>query len=399
VVTITSYLHRNVLNNIILRWMHDEVHPADASVISRLVNFNNVFVCRYLQALSQKILNGLHPGVLQTRKTQRKGDLKDVVVSHCPYQSPRVKELIRLYRARPENYYLETPFQAVLYFIPRGDGIEYVGSCRVKRVRRLAEKAARKIIDRIFYTIKQHAEALADERARDLGIPREGLVTPPEQMLEEFLRAEARLLEDFRDRRPFPGDDPVVINDVAGIKLVIEDAHQDRLFSLLDRMEDCEVVEKEHHRGKYNATNLLLGYRPSREEILARPLGSATLSFMRAKGFSDEEANRAFGDFVRQGEESVCVEIIISDYEEMMESEIGRCMHEDRIIEQRRQQQYRGCLARNIEYLMVYLFTFATSSRQELHDLPIKLWNRYLPDYFDEIIKDLFQIPRSGLLE
>jgi hypothetical protein len=399
VVTITSYLHRNVLHDIILRWMHDEVHPSDASVISRIINFNNVFVCRYLQALSQKIFRELHPGDIQIRKALRKGDLKDVVVSHCPYRSPRINELIRLYHARPEDYYRETPFQAVLYFVQRGDVTAYIGSCRIKRVRRLAEKAARKIIDRIFDAIKQHAEAMADERARDMGVQREELVTTPEQMTEEFLKAESRLLEDLRSRRPFQGSDPVMINDVAGIKLVLEDARQDRLFSLLDRMEDCEVVEKEHHRGKYNATNLLLRYRPSREDILARSLGSTTLAFMRAKGLSDEEANRAFGEFVRQGEESVCVEIIISDYEEMMESEIGRCMHEERIIGQRRQQQYRGCLARNIEYLMVYLFTFPASSQQHLHELPIKLWNRYLPDYFDEVIKDLFRIPRDGLLE
>ncbi len=398
-VTITSYLHRNVLNDIILRWMHDEVHPADASAISRLINFNNVFVCRYLQALSQKIFSELHTGDLQTRRTMRKGDLKDIVVSHCPYRSPRVNELIRLYHARPESYYRETPFQAVLYFAEHGDATEYIGSCRIKRVRRLAEKAARKIIDRIFYAIKQHAEALADERARDLGIPREKLVTAPEQMTEEFLKAESRLLEDLRERRPFQWSDPVMINDVAGIKLVLEDARQGRLFSLLDRMEDCEVIEKEHHRGKYNATNLLLRCRPSREDILARPLGDTTLAFMRAKGLSDEEANRAFTDFVRQGEESVHVEIILSNYEDMMESEIGRCMHEERIIEQRRQQQYRGCLARNIEYLMVYLFTFPASSQQQLTELPIRLWNRYLPDYFDEVIKDLFRIPRDGLLE
>lgn len=398
-VTITGCLHRNVLNDIILRWMHDELHPSDASVISRIIHFNNVFACRYLQTLSQKIFGELHRGDIQTRKTLRKGDLKDWVVSHCPLRSPRVNELIRLYHARPEDYYRETPFQAVLYFTRRGDAAEYIGSCRIKRVRRLAEKAARKIIDRIFYAIKQHAEALADERARVLGIPREKLVTPPEQMAEEFLKAESRLLQDLRSRRPLPWSDPVLINDMAGIKVVLEDERRERLFSLLDRMEDCEVMEKEHHRGKYNATNLLVRYRPSRGDILSRPLGSTTLSFMRAKGFSDEEANRAFTDFVKQGEESVCVEIILSSYEEMMESEIGRCMHEERIIGQRRQQQYRGCLARNIEYLMVYLFTFPASPQPQLTELPIKLWNRYLPDYFDEVIRDLFRIPRDVLLE
>jgi len=83
----------------------------------------------------------------------------------------------------------------------------------------------------------------------------------------------------------------------------------------------------------------------------------------------------------------------------MLESEIGRCMHEDRIIEQRLCQQYRGPLARNIQYLLEYLFVFPTSNRRELGELPIKIWNRYLPDYFDEILKQLFRIPPDIFLK
>ena len=92
------------------------------------------------------------------------------------------------------------------------------------------------------------------------------------------------------------------------------------------------------------------------------------------------------------------LEVIFSDYQEMLESEIGRCIHEDRIIEQRLLQQYRGPLARNIGYLLEYLFVFPISGRRELEELPIKIWNRYLPDYFDEILKQLFRIPPDNFL-
>ncbi|HOO40601.1 MAG TPA: hypothetical protein PK653_04120, partial [Syntrophales bacterium] len=92
----------------------------------------------------------------------------------------------------------------------------------------------------------------------------------------------------------------------------------------------------------------------------------------------------------------VCLEIILISYQENLESEIGRCIHEDRIIEQRRGKQYRGHLAKNIEYLMEYLFTFPSSGRLEVGELPIKLWNCYLPDYFDEVMKQLFHIRFQG---
>ena len=82
---------------------------------------------------------------------------------------------------------------------------------------------------------------------------------------------------------------------------------------------------------------------------------------MQRRGFSPEGADRAFAEFVCSGEEDVLLEIILSTYQEMLESEIGRCIHEDRIIEQRLRQQYRGPLARNIQCLMEYLFTFPSS--------------------------------------
>jgi len=120
---------------------------------------------------------------------------------------------------------------------------------------------------------------------------------------------------------------------------------------------------------------------------------------MQSRGFSPYEANRSFVEFVRSGEEDVLVEIIVSNYQEMLESEVGLCIHEDRIIEQRLCQQYRGPLARNIQCLLEYLFAFPASHRRELGELPIKIWNRYLPDYFDEILKQLFRIPPDNFLE
>jgi hypothetical protein len=120
---------------------------------------------------------------------------------------------------------------------------------------------------------------------------------------------------------------------------------------------------------------------------------------MQRRGVGPGEVNRSFAEFVRSGEDSVLLEIIFSDYQEMLESEIGRCMHEDRIIEQRLHQQYRGLLARNIGYLLEYLFVFPTSDQRVLGELPIKIWNRYLPDYFDEILKQLFHMPSDHLLK
>jgi hypothetical protein len=394
-IIINSFLHREALNDIILRWMYGEARPTDADLLTRLVHFNHVYVSRYLELFSGLIFRGLHYDEISSRPVQSKGGLKDALVAEPPYRNDRINELIHDYHENPGRFYRETPFHGILYFHHKNGN--YLGSSRIKRVRRLAEKSARRIIDRIFDTIKRHADVMADERARLLGIPREKLLTTPEDMTDEFLQAENRILEDLRLKRPLlDAGKNLVINDVAGVKVILEKPEQQEFMTLLNHLPDCKVIEEEQHVGRYNATNLIVRYRPPRKEILARPLGWGLLNIMQARGFSPYEARAAFVEFVGSGEEDVHLEIILSTYEEMLESEIGRCIHEDRIIEQRLRQQYRGPLARNIQCLMEYLFTYPTSRQRELDELPIRLWNRYLPDYFDEILKQLFHIPTDN---
>ena len=331
-ITINSFLHRDVLNDIIRRWMYDEARPSDADLITRLVHFNHVYVSRYLDFFAVRIFRELHPQ-FSSQTIKIKGDLKDALVADPPCRNERIDELILDYRQNPGRFYRETPFHGTLYFTRRNGFAAYIGSSRIKRVRRLAEKAARRIIDRIFDRIKRHADTLADERARLLGIPRERLLTAPADMTEEFLIAENRLLSDLREKRPIAGDGEILaINDVAGVKIVLEAPGQRKLIELLGRFPDCEVVEEERHAGRYNATNLLIRFRPPREEILSRHLDPGILNIMQGRGFSASEANRSFAEFVRSGEGDVLLEIIFSDYQEMLESEIGRCIHEDRII-------------------------------------------------------------------
>lgn len=398
-ITINSFLHRNDLKDFIRRWMYCDVHPSDADLITRLVHFNNIYLSRYLKIFSEKVFQELHKCELYCRPAYIKSDLKDIIVANPPYHSPRIDQLIADYHADPGRFYRETPFHATLFFRKGVSTDEYLGSSRKKRVHRMAEKSARRIIDWIFDAIRKHADLLADDRARILGIPRDQLTTSQEEMTKEFLKAENRLLEDFKEKREPHDVVEIVINDVAGMKVILDDARQRELPSVLRDMEGCKIVEEERHRGKYNATNVIVSYSPPREEILSQPLSEKIIDVMHLRGSGRGDSNREFAEFVRSGEDHVYLEIIVSDYEEMLESEIGRCMHEDRIIEQRLRQPYNGHLAKNIEFLMEYLFVFPYSSQNELGELPIKLWNRYLPDYFDEILRRLYRIRPANSMD
>ncbi|MBN2493630.1 MAG: hypothetical protein JXR96_03475 [Deltaproteobacteria bacterium] len=392
-IEITSYLHRNSLYDLIQRWMCNDLQSSDAGLITRLVHFNNVFVSRYLHSFSEQVFGRLHEQGLQTRRVRIKSGLKDAIVVNPPYTNDRIASLLLEYRQHPGRYYRETPFHGTLYFTSRNGDDLYIGSNRIKRVRRLAEKISRRIIDRIFEAIKARADHLAEVRARDMGITRYQLVTPPSDMIAEFRRAEARLLDDLQHKRPIEDGKPMVIQDVAGIKVILEDNEQKRLFDLLNAWDACEIIEVEPHSGRYNATNVIVRFRPDIDSLLEEPLSRTIIRLMQSRGLDPDEVPGAFSDFVRSGEEAVHIEVIISSYQEMLESEIGRCMHEDRITEQRLRQEYRGHLAKNIEYLMEYLFASSVSPKTELVELPVLLWNTYLPDYYDEVVKALFDIP------
>ena len=121
-ITINSFLHREVLNDIIRRWMYDEACPADADLITRLVHFNHVYVSRYLDGFAGLIFRELHRKELFFRPVRIKGELKDALVSDPPYRNERIDELIRDYHRNPGRFYRETPFHGTLYFPPTATG-------------------------------------------------------------------------------------------------------------------------------------------------------------------------------------------------------------------------------------------------------------------------------------
>jgi hypothetical protein len=378
--------------------MYDEVRPADALLVTKIIHFNNVFVDWYINLFSREIFSRLHQVKLSVQSASTKGMLKDAIVKTPTYRNSRIDSLIREYSSQPWHFYRETPFNGTLFF--KGNHkMEYIGSNRIKRVRRLAEKVARRLVDRIFDDIKKNAESMAEERARFMGINRRQLITTHDDMINEFIKAEKRMIEDFHCGHRIQEANDLVINDVAGMKIILEDSQQERIKTLLSHMENCEIIEEEKHSGKYNATNLIVSYAPPREEIVNQIMSDRLLSIMRAKGLTPEWTSREFTNFILSGEERVNLEIIVSNYQETLESEIGHCMHEERIIEQRKAQQYRGYLAKNITYLIEYLFLFPASLEKEISELPIKLWNRYLPDYFDDILRKLFRLPPTGILD
>ncbi|UHD15221.1 hypothetical protein [Thiocapsa bogorovii] len=397
-ITITGFIHRDALHDLIGRWMLDRFEPSDPTALLQLVHFNSVYVARYLPLLAQGLLQGVHGGPITRRPCCTKGDLKDQLAADLPSASERARRLVADYRADPGRFYRETPFRGTLYFAESAGQRHYVGSSRIKRIRRLAEKSARKVVDWLCEEIV--LQARSDPRFSDLVLTPCGLGGPthPDLLSDpDTLDAHARALLDRLRATPSPHwPHDVEINDVAGIKVVMEPDNEARLAEVLGGL-GCRLVEREVHRGDYSAVNLLVDFGPDKDRILAQRLPEKVVRVFRDHGVSPSETRRRFETFVRTGEPAVRVEIICSDAAETLESEIGRCMHEERIIRQRLGRAYQGHLSQNVEFLLEYLFSLPAAPEVRLECLPVRLWERYLPDYFDEVKRVLFRVPSVEL--
>jgi len=109
-ITINSYLHREILSDIIRRWMYGDVQPSDTNLITQIVHFNNVYVSRYLENFSQNFFTALHHSVLHTKPASLKSDLKDIITVNPAYRNERIEELISNYQTEPGRSTGKPPF-------------------------------------------------------------------------------------------------------------------------------------------------------------------------------------------------------------------------------------------------------------------------------------------------
>lgn len=403
-ISITSFIHREAFRDLIGRWMLDRLAPSDRMDLMRLVHFNSVYVARYLPMLTTRLLGALHGCELSSRVSLTKGDIKDQLIAHLPAHltsgSERAGRLIAAYHADPGLYFRETPFRGMLYFAELKGRRVYVGSNRIKRIRRLAEKSARKVVDWLDEAIREQARQEDRPRVNPdvvfTGTMSDARAELPRDALSELAHRQQALLRRLSDNGSDGLPDQIAINDVAGIKVLIEAHEEARLLGILQDL-GCRLIEREPHTGDYRAVNLLLDYAPDRTRLLAEPLPAKVLRVFRDHGVEAPEVQRWFETFVHGGESHVRVEIICADYAETLESEIGRCMHEDRIIRQRHRREYAGQLAQNVEFLLELMFTVPAAPDVRLDQLPVRLWDRYLPDYFDEVKRTLFHLPSVEL--
>lgn len=396
-ILLGSFLHHEELAEILGRALEDRLFPEDARRLKLLINLNSFAIRSYSTLFATELFREIFGSGVGTVAATEKSVMKDLIVGNPHYLNPRIIELIDGYQRFPEDYYRETPYDGMLF--TTGDPPRYQGSRRIKRIRRIAEKSARRLIDYIYEQIRQRADELAAERARHLGIPKERLVTPEAEMAAEFAHAERRVLKSIRDDLFVAAMPYFHIDDVMGIRIVVTEESARLFDDYLASRPDLSIVDEKRFSGDFRGRNMVVAYRLPTDAMLAELPDDVFCANMVSRGVaaSGSEIHALYRKFVTSAEGYVRFEILLIDYEQLLESEIGRSMHEDHVRAQRDAQVYTGRLAQNTEALMYFLFAFALSNRGDFGEMPIKLRGTYLPDYFERVQRRLYGLPSGAL--
>jgi hypothetical protein len=394
-VYITSFVHREELFNMVQRWLCDRLEPSDGMRLTQILICDGFILGETLDAITRLLLSTFSAESFRTKRLHFKGELRDIICRSARTPSSRSKELIESYMDNPEFFYTEAPVDGTAYL----DGMEkLLAIYRIKRPRRIAEKANRYIANHIFRMVQNRARQMAEERAQQIGVPLEHLLTAEDEMEREFSLAEEMIANAFRHGKARFEKPAVTINDVGGIKYITNEESLRQIEEFLLKRQEFKVFERTEHTGDYRAKSLVVDLPWDKEQVCRSFIESRAWEKYINRGIPETELQKGLEHLVEDAEPRICIEVTLTTFDDLIESELGRGIHEERIITQRGQTVYVGHIPMNVEFLVEYLFAVAVSPRTHIDRLPVKLWGRYLPDTISYHIRQLYYLQEHDAL-
>ena len=387
---LSSFIHRDHLFDIAERWLLGWLEPDDGLRITQILICDGFVLGQTLESMMRVLLERVHGTVFRQKRIQFKGQLRDVICNSPLDGSARVYELVSLYNTNPEFFYREAPINGSIYI---DNDSRLLGIYRIKRPRRIAEKANRYVANWIFQVVQNRAKEMAQGRARDHNVTLEELITPKNLMDFEFIRAEKDIAKMFKDNKISLDKSALKIHDVGGIKIVASREKLSLLEKELSEQLKIRVNDRESFSGDYQATSLIIEVPWDPDHVCRRYMDTRAWRKYLNRGLSETELKKGLEPLLEGSKSTLITELILSTFPDMVESELGNSLHEERIVAQRDNKLYRGYIPMNVEFLIEYLLAVGVCPHTHIEQLPIKIWGRYLPDTVIDHIRALYGMP------
>jgi hypothetical protein len=384
---LTGLTHRDELFDLTVRWLNDDLHEGDGRIISGIFLYEGFISGSFVINKMFHFLGKIFGVNLEMERIRQKQLLRERLIQYLAHPTERTEELTRTFLENTEFFFPRLPIDAVLV-VASGKRLVSIG--RIKRLSRVAEKVSFRLMDALFQDIKAEAQRIAAKRADTAGLPITSLISSPDAMRQDFVDAEMAVATHFRDKAMGFERDAFAINDMLGFKIIGE---PEELAMALDRLKEepgFKIVEIQEHSGNYNAVNLSVGLQLPDPGEWMKVFQALDWSIAARRGLNPEKARMGFPAYLERGSRTIRMEIILTTYPELMESEFGRSLHELRILQLRERAPYSGLIAQNAGYLIEYLLTLAMAPVCDVPELPIKLYGRYLPETIHAVKCALF---------
>lgn len=374
---LSGLTHRDQLFDLSTRWLADQVKPDDGRILSEIFAFERAITAPTVRRFVTDLCRVRNPRGLYLERVSNKDSVREAIVAAATYPTMRVAELISWYRQLPEEYFPRTPVHMSL--VTRGNG-KLVALVRRKRVRRIADKVSRRVRATLLDEITALAESLAashpagssmvvSQDENPAGLPR-GVRSAAERLVADRIRT-GRLKFDPEGQR---------VDDVIGVKIIGKEKDLEKVEAILDDLEYTWAFHREVHDGSYVGTHYLVDLElPPKRDILASMEG-VDWSFAAGRGLPQSDLKGAFREYVEQASRSFRVELILTTFEDLVESEFGDCIHEQRILEQRSLSSTFDRIPTNASSIIEFMLHLALSPTVTIDSLPIKIWGRYVRD-------------------
>jgi len=382
---LSGLTHRDRLFDVATRWLADRLEPSDGRVLTEIFAFERAITAPTVRRFVADLCRTCHRGGLYMERITSKDEVRAAIVAAASHPSTRVAELIDWYRQLPEEFFPRTPVRMSLVTLRNG---RLTAIVRRKRIRRIADKVSRRVAKQLTGEIVAVARALASSRPRPIaGTDRE--IAPPSTPAAVGGAAERLVADRIRSGRITLDPEKNRVDDVIGVKIIGTPSELETIETALDSLEYTFASEREVHAGIYEGVHYLVGLELPPNEIILANMTGIDWSFAAGRGLQVESLDESFRAYIESCRRTFRVELILTTFDDLVESEFGVSIHEQRILEQRDLADDFGRIARNASSIIEYMLRLATSPTINIDDIPIKIWGRYIRDTLNYAIAEL----------
>ncbi|TNF78125.1 MAG: hypothetical protein EP299_03875 [Acidobacteria bacterium] len=382
---LSGLTHCDRLFDVATRWLADRLESTDGRIVTEIFAFERAITAPTVRRFVADLCRTCHRGDLYMERITSKDEVRSAIVAAASHPSTRVAELIDWYRQLPEEFFPRTPVRMSLVTLRNG---RLTAIVRRKRIRRIADKVSRRVAEQLTGEIVAVARALASSRPRPIaGAERD--IAPPSTPAAVGGAAERLVADRIRSGRITLDPEKNRVDDVIGVKIIGSPVELERVEASLDHFEYTFASQREVKAGTYEGVHYLVDLElPPNKTILANMAG-IDWAFAAGRGLRIESLDESFRAYIESCRRTFRVELILTTFDDLVESEFGVSIHEQRILDQRDLADDFGRIARNASSIIEYMLRLATSPTITIDHIPIKIWGRYIRDTLNYAIASL----------